>query len=174
MAELLAPTFSSTFANEFKIIAAAYEGYLFPNTYVFSSADTPESIVGTLRDTFSKAIESLHPALATSTHSLPDIVRIAAILEREAKTKEDMRIIAGILWRRIALAMPLQVDAAPETYRIQGLPRVPIANPGLVAIEAALNPYASKYLFYLTGKDGLMHYAKTFAEHQANLERYLK
>ncbi len=60
-----------------------------------------------------------------------------------------------------------------NTYRISGLPVGPISNPGMVAIEAALNPTASDYLFYLTDKDGVVYYAKNLAEHNRNRAKYL-
>jgi UPF0755 protein len=107
-----------------------------------------------------------------------------------------MQTIAGILWKRIEMGMPLQVDATLEyerglgsaeltlddlrtdtpynTYTRKGLPPTPIANPGSVALSAALNPTASPYLFYLTGDDGTFHYAKDFEEHKRNKERYIR
>ena len=70
--------------------------------------------------------------------------------------------------------MGLQVDAAPETYKVRGLPKKPINNPGLLAIKAAMYPTKSPYLYYLHDKDGKVHYAKTFAEHRLNVLKYLK
>ena len=69
--------------------------------------------------------------------------------------------------------MLLQVDAAPETYKTKGLPTNPICNPGLKAIEAAIHPLNSTYLYYLHDKNGIIHYAKTFAEHKQNKIKYL-
>ena len=70
--------------------------------------------------------------------------------------------------------MPLQVDAALETYKTKGLPKNPICNPGLDSIRAAIHPEKSNYLYYLHDKDGVIHYATTFAEHKANKLKYLK
>ena len=103
-----------------------------------------------------------------------EIIIMASIIEREAKGDTDRGIISGILWKRIQIGMPLQVDSAPETYKTKGLPDSPIGNPGLKAIEAAINPQSSSYLYYLHDKDGNIHYAKTFAEHEVNIEKYLK
>lgn len=121
---------------------------------------------------------------------------MASLIEREAKTDEDRKTIAGILWNRIDLKMPLQVDAvfgyikgidtyhptsedlsieSPyNTYLHAGLPPTPISNPGLESLHAAATPTKTDYLYYLTGKDGVMHYAKTFEEHKANRAKYLK
>ena len=70
--------------------------------------------------------------------------------------------------------MPLQVDVAPETYKIKGLPKSPIGNPGLEAIVATIRPQSSPYFYYLHDKDGIVHYAKNFTEHKKNILKYLK
>jgi UPF0755 protein len=72
------------------------------------------------------------------------------------------------------IGMPLQVDVAMETYKEKGLPKKPINNPGLVAITAVLNPVYTEYLYYITGNDGEMYYAKTFNDHKRNIAKYLK
>jgi UPF0755 protein len=120
---------------------------------------------------------------------------MASIIERETRTAEDRRLVSGILWKRISIGMPLQVDATFEyytkyntytvtkqvmredspynTYTNKGLPPTPIANPGLDSIIAALKPTASPYLYYLTGRDGKMYYATDFAGHKKNRRLYL-
>lgn len=172
------------------------EGYLFPETYFFMPGDSASVIVERLKAQFGSSTESIAPQIAASGHSKQDIVIMASILEREAKTPEDMRIISGILWKRITLGMPLQVDAAfgylhqqngytptpadlqsdspYNTYTHQGLPPTPISNPGLTALLAAAQPEQTKYLYYVTGSDGKMHYAATFAQHKENVATYLK
>jgi UPF0755 protein len=174
MAALIHAQFSDLAESDFIAAGASGQGYLFPDTYVFAAGDTQDSIIVRLRSTFDKRIATIEHQIRASGHSLGDIVTMASILEAETKTPEDRRIVAGILWKRLAIGMALQVDAAPETYKTLGLPRSPIDNPGLDAVLAAAEPTKTKYLYYLTGSDGRMHYAVTFAEHQANLERYLK
>ena len=71
-------------------------------------------------------------------------------------------------------SVDLKIDSPYNTYLYKGLPPAPISNPGLDAIEAARNPKGSPYLYYLSGKDGKTHFAKTFAEHLRNKEKYLK
>jgi UPF0755 protein len=124
------------------------------------------------------------------------LVIMASLLEREAKTLADKRMVAGILWNRIKIGMPLQVDAvfgyihdratySPSfddlhvdspynTYLNKGLPPGPIDNPGLDSIIAAATPTKTSDLYYLTGSDGQMHYAKTFEQHKQNRALYLK
>lgn len=103
-----------------------------------------------------------------------EVLSLAAILEGEAKTQEDMQMVAGILLARLKKGMLLQVDVAPETYKNKGLPVVPINNPGEMAISAVFYATSSPYLYYITGKDGKMYYAKTFEEHKRNIVRYLR
>ncbi len=120
---------------------------------------------------------------------------MASILEDEANTLEDKRIIAGILWKRLKLKMPLQVDSTLRyttgkssgeltkadlsannpynTYVNKGLPPTPISNPGLDSIRAAITPTNTSYLYFLSDKNGNMHYAETFEEHKQNRINYL-
>ena len=98
---------------------------------------------------------------------------MASVIEREAKGDIDRELISGILWKRIAMNMPLQVDASPETYKTKGLPRSPISNPGLAAIKAAVYPKNSSYLYYLHDKSGIIHYAENLSEHNKNARKYL-
>ena len=151
-------------------------GKLFPSTYYLLPSYSAEDIVKIMLSTFTKKIATLRP-LATITSPLRDehdVVVLASILEGEAKTQEDMKIVAGILLTRLSKGMMLQVDVAKETYKEKGLPKNPINNPGLTAIDAVLHPTNTPYLFYLTGRDGKMYYAKTFEEHKKNIRNYLK
>ena len=121
---------------------------------------------------------------------------MASIIEREAITPEARRIVSGILWKRIKMGMPLQVDATfayvngkntyeltaedlhidskYNTYEYKGLPPGPICNPGLDSIIATIEPTATPYLYYLSEKNGTMHYAKTFEEHKMNKVKYMR
>jgi UPF0755 protein len=151
-------------------------GKLFPSTYFLLPSYTAEDIVKIMVSTFTKKIATL-PLLTTITPPLTnehDVLVLASILEGEAKSQEDMKIVAGILLTRLTKGMPLQVDVAKETYTQKGLPKNPINNPGLTAIDAVLHPTETSYLFYLTGRDGKMYYAKTFEEHKKNIRKYLK
>ncbi len=176
--EQIAETFALKLKNfnqdQFLSQAKKMEGYLFPDTYFFLTDDTEKEVINSLGDNFNKRIAPLLPAIDRSGKSKEDIIIMASIIEREAKGDVDRGIISGILWKRIKISMPLQVDAAPDTYKTKGLPVVPIANPGLPAIIASINPQSSPYLYYLHDKNGNIHYAKNFAEHSKNIVKYLK
>ncbi|MFA5931791.1 MAG: endolytic transglycosylase MltG [Candidatus Paceibacterota bacterium] len=159
---------------QFLLSAKDMEGYLFPDTYFFLIDANEKNVLKSMNDNFEKKIAPLNKDIVSSGKSEKDIIVMASIIERESKGDIDRAIISGILWKRIKIGMPLQVDAAPETYQTKGLPKSPISNPGLLAITAALYPQSSTYLYYLHDKNGGIHYAKTFAEHVQNKLKYLK
>lgn len=176
-------------------LARSREGFLFPDTYFISQSATPAEVIGLMERTFEKRVMSAEQAIRQSGKSLKEIVIMASILEEEARTTESRRTIAGILWKRLSIGMPLQVDAAflyingkntyqltvddlaidspYNTYKYAGLPPGPITNPGLDSIIAAATPVKSKYLYYLSDRKGAIYYAATFEEHKVNKEKYL-
>lgn len=160
--------------NNFLLLAENKEGYLFPDTYYFFLSDDGTHAIQTMSDNFNKKITPLMGAIQASGKTENQIIVMASIIEGEASKEGDRGIISGILWKRIADGMPLQVDDAPETYKAQGLPEEPINNPGMSAILAALYPKSSPYLYYLYDKNGMIHYATTFAEHKQNEAKYLQ
>lgn len=175
--------------------ASTSEGYLFPDTYFVLPGTTAGDMVERLRSEFDTRIAKIQDEIDAFGAPLDEVVIMASILEREAQGEIDQRMVAGILYNRLRLGMPLQVDAAfgyahgqngytptsadlegnspYNTYRNKGLPPTAISNPGIEALEAAVTPTKSNYLYYLTGRDGTMHYAKTFEEHKVNRAKYL-
>jgi UPF0755 protein len=171
------------------------EGYLFPDTYFFEPDATESTVIEAMRQDFSLQIASVQPIIASSTHSLPDIVTMASIVEDEAPDTQDREMIAGILWRRIAQGQALQADPTLvygigvsdsqltiadltadtpyNTYVHKGLPPTPIGSPSLDSIEAAAEATSSPYLYYLADKSGVTHYAKTYAQQLRNERIYL-
>lgn len=182
-------------APKFVALAREKEGFLFPDTYYFFANSSPEHVISTMEATFKKRLSDLESDIELSGRKLDDVIIMASIVEREATTSEDRRIVAGILWKRLDDGMPLQVDApfwylfrkgtselssddlrisSPyNTYKYKGLPPGPIASPGLEAIRDTINPKETKYWYYLSDKDGNMHYAATLEEHAANKRKYL-
>ena len=183
-------------AEDIIYLGKPQEGYLFPDTYLFPPDATAKSIIDAMRTNFDVKIASLTTDIKASGHSISDIVIMASLVEKEARSTEVRRVIAGILWNRLELGMSLQVDAvfgyifnretySPSyedlkvdspynTYTHTGLPPGPINNPGLDSLKAAITPIKTNYLYYLTDKNGVMHYATTYAEHQSNQRKYLK
>jgi len=172
------------------------EGYLFPETYEMKKGSTAAEILKRMtKEAADKlaAIPDLEKKLAERKLTLHQLLTVASLVEKEAAVPAERPLIAGVIYNRMKVNMRLEIDATVQyalgqtkdrlldkdlqvdspynTYRHMGLPPGPIAGPGLDSIEAALNPKASDYLFYVTKKDGSREhlFAKTFAEHQKNI-----
>jgi UPF0755 protein len=182
--------------EEFAKSAAKYEGYLFPDTYLFLPNVEEKDVIDAMLENYQKKIAELSADIAGFGRSITDVIKMASIIEEEARTEETRRTIAGILWKRFDEGMPLQVDAAfafvngkkdskyitledlqidspYNTYVRKGLPPTPISNPGLAAIKATVTPIPTKYYFYLSDIEGNMHYAVTHDGHLANKAKYI-
>jgi UPF0755 protein len=188
--------------DRFLKLTATLEGKLYPDTYSLSKSTTPESLIVTLTDNFSKKTQDLN----VDSRSLDRAVIMASLIEREALTDTEKPIIAGILKNRMDKGWPLQIDATIQyqkattvcakklncdwwpqnisrddigrpssynTYLNQGLPAGPIANPSITSIKAALNPQPTSYWFYLHDMSGQIHYATTIEGHNENIAKYL-
>ncbi|HAE36832.1 MAG: Aminodeoxychorismate lyase [Candidatus Nomurabacteria bacterium GW2011_GWF2_35_66] len=174
MATLLADKIEGFSKDLFLSDERSKEGYLFPDTYFFYPMSTTDEILTEITSNFNKRIASVDKDIKSSGKSLRDIIIMASILEKEANGKGDSYVISGILWKRIKLGMPLQVDAVKSTYKENGLPENPISNPGLSSILSAIHPEGSPYLFYLHDDTGQVHYAVDFSQHRSNIAKYLK
>ena len=178
------------------------EGFLFPDTYQFASGENASSVAQTFVDNFNRKAQPLFASSAAPNEGKTLI--LASILEKEVQSAADQHIVAGILEKRLAAGMPLDVDAtvcyakqvknpttlvncaslAPadfkldspyNTYLYRGLPPGPIGNPGTSSIEAAQNPKISQYWYYLSDPaTGKTIYAATLAGQEANQAKYLK
>jgi UPF0755 protein len=203
IAESLAEQLPEFDAEEFLSLSAGDEGKLFPDTYLVARESTAQTLYSILTNTFeSKILNGLADDIDAAEHEFDDVLIMASIVEREARGYEEMRHVAGILWNRIELGMPLQADATLQyvkgynkqtkawwepplaadkqldspfnTYKNPGLPPRPISNPGYDAIRATLNPVETDDVFYLHDRDGGIHYAESLEEHNANVQRYLR
>ena len=196
---MLGETFDvKTFLSE----ARKEQGFLFPDTYLFSREATAGSVLRVLKNTFDKKMtQEIRDGITRQGLSLQEGVTLASLVEREARQPETMRMVSGILLKRLRAGWPLQVDATLQyirgydakektwwttplavdkalkspfnTYASPGLPPMPIANPGLNALRAVANPIESEYWYYITDPKGVMHYGKTLEEHNNNVRTYL-
>jgi UPF0755 protein len=169
------------------------EGYLFPSTYEFHKGESGDVIVSTMVRQFAKHMEELNARnkLDKTNFSIDQWVTIASLIEREGQVRSELPIISGVIHNRLKIKMKLQVDASIiyayglngvvkkrlksadtklnspyNTYLIKGLPPGPISNPGVEALEAALNPSQHSYYFYVTKQDGTNthFFSKTYEE----------
>lgn len=177
-------------------VAHRLEGELFPSTYLVPLGASPEQIASELNAEFKRQLPADARARAKALHvSVYEGVTIASLVEREAKADADRPMIAGVIFNRLKLQMPLQVDATIEyalpkhktelsfadlkidspynSYTHQGLPPTPIANPGRASLEAAFHPAKTDDLYYVYCGNGHHVFAKTLSEHQANVARCL-
>lgn len=195
MAKIFSARLLRADAEEFIRAAEPFEGYLFPDTYYFLPNVSEATIVRTMRQNFDEKILRIAGEIASSERSLNDVVKMASLLEREARNHEDRRRIAGVLWRRLDRGMLLQVDAAflytlgkgtfdltlqdlrsdspYNTYKFKGLPPTPIGSPSLSSLKAAVTPIDEGYLFYLADHRGVTYYSKTYEEHLRKKAIYL-
>ncbi|MEA2092592.1 MAG: endolytic transglycosylase MltG [Patescibacteria group bacterium] len=176
---------------------ASLEGYLFPDTYRISSDDTVEDIVlmmiQNLERKISGSVSERNNLFGKSTH---EVIIMASLLEKEVITLKDKRKVADILWRRIEVGMPLQIDATVNyvigkkgiditiketevdslynTYKYKGLPKGPICNPGIESIEAAVTPIENEYWYYLSDPvTGETIFSRNHNEHIQAKNKYL-
>ena len=184
---------SSTFLAN----AQPKEGMLFPDTYFFLPGEDPNLVIDALVHNFQAHISEPPVAQAIQNFGQPiqAVITMASIVEKEAPDSKNREIIAGILWHRLQIGMPLQVDAvfpyiigvnsleltradlatsSPyNTYTHKGLPPGAIANPSLGSILAAVMPTKTNYLYYLSDRSGTLHYSATYAGQLANERKYL-
>ncbi len=185
----------TAFISEFLRASESKEGYLFPDTYLFPKEASASSIVAKMVGTYNNKTKNLKNQSGLTNK---DAVILASLIERETKTNEERPMVAGIMLNRLNAGMPLQIDASVQyavgtakdwwpiltlddistvspynTYKNKGLPPAPIANPGLSSLEAAFAPEDSDYWYYIHDPDGVIHYARTLAEHNSNIAKYL-
>jgi len=175
--------------------ARSFEGFLFPDTYRFYFGSSPETVVKAFLSNYASRVgprvsdggdinyESI-PIARRGVFTSLQITTIASLIEKEVPDSVDRKLVADIIYRRLKLDMPLQIDATVDyaklhgerydTYKQYGLPPSPIANPGLDAIDASLNPRSSSYLYYISDpKTKKTIFSKTFDEHKENIQKYL-
>lgn len=176
------------------------EGTYFPDTYLIPVDESGLDIANRMTRRFDEQFAPYISQFAEQNIKWTTGLKLASIIQREAGGKNDMPLIAGILWNRLNQNMNLEIDATVQyargntgngwwapikseditnidspynTYKYKGLPPYPIANPGINAIEAVLHPTETDCLYYLHDSNRQIHCAKTFEEHKSNIEQYL-
>ena len=187
-------SFSYEYINNNSEDISRLEGYLFPDTYDSYLNEKPANALNRLIKNFdSKLDDDLLAQAEARGYDLKKIITIASLIEKETDGTDQAKI-ASVIYNRLEGSGDkggtyglLQIDAAllyalpdhegPITnadkqtdskynlYKYAGLPPTPIANPGLAAIEASLEPGTADYYYYALGKDGKHHFSKTLQEH---------
>ena len=176
-------------------LSQGLEGYLFPDTYEFFVPSGISVIEEKLRENFDSKIENLSLG-DISEEKMANIITIASLVEKEVSDPNDRKVVAGIIEKRLAHDMLLQIDASIcyvkespclpiteedknidspyNTYKYIGLPPGPIDNPGIDAIEAAVNPIQTAYWYYISSPEtGETIFSKTLDEQNSNIVKYL-
>lgn len=174
------------------------EGYLFPNTYYvaphYSGKLFAELLVRTLSQKFTPAMQQ---RAIQSGLGIYGVLKLASIVEREARMPSERPIIASVYANRLKDGMILNADPTVQyavgqpgdwwpqltsgqedagspynTYTHSGLPPTPICNPGISSIMAALYPARTNYLYFVAKGNGYHAFAQTLAQQNANIAKY--
>jgi len=191
----LATASSPAVLRRLEIPGESAEGYLFPDSYILVKPVTPEEILELMVRQFRRKIPPDAEKRAREADlTLHQVVTIASIIEKETGVEEEKPLVSAVIRRRLALDMPLQLDPTViygvkrfdgtvtrkdlrtegpyNTYLNRGLPPGPIANPGLAALAAALNPSKTEYLYFVSKNDGSHTFSRTLPEHNRAVERF--
>ena len=195
IADLFAKNFPSFDREGFEKIALEYHGYLYPDTYFLATDDLdPGRLVRIMTETFQRRTGDLFIPY-DGPLSKDEIIILASIVELEAHRQHDRRRIAGVLFNRLAINLPLQVDVSflfisgkntfdlnradlattdpSNTYRYPGIPPLAITNPSRESLEAVLTPISSEDLFFLADFFGNTHFSPTYEEHLRKKALYI-
>jgi UPF0755 protein len=164
------------------------EGYLFPDTYDLPPLLGAQEAVERMLEAFEAKVYV--PLGKPSKEKLRLWVIIGSLIELEALRDDERRTISGVIANRLSKGLPLQIDATIlyalkerrrlftkdygvnsvyNTYKFTGLPPGPICSPGIASIKAAANPGKHSFLYYVAMPDGSHKFARTYAEHLANV-----
>jgi UPF0755 protein len=175
------------------------EGYLFPETYEFFVTTSARDVTIRLLNQTKRIFDKYKVQFEASELSVHEVFILASIVQFEASKPDDMKKVASVFLNRLDIDMPLQssvtvcyalyeydswidcetnssLDSLYNTYKYRGLPIGPIMSPGEAAIVAVLQPAATDFYYFMADVygDGTVYFAKTYAEHSANVEKYLK
>lgn len=198
-ADLNAALWTGRFPAVLDLDLPSAEGVLFPDSYTFSRGTSALTIVERMAETFVARWERLTADAPTLLEEFPPetIITIASLVEKEARVPEERGTIAGVYYNRLRRGMRLQADPTVayaakleglwdgvfhrsdldrehpyNTYTIAGVPPGPICAVGAASLEAALNPEATDYLFFVARNDGTHVFSETYAQHRRAVQKY--
>lgn len=177
------------------LAADTFEGYLFPDTYFFPKEVTVEKIISSMVNRFRSVFLAEWKARAENLgFSVHQIVTLASIIEKETGAPFERPIISSVFHNRLKKRMRLESDPTViygiknfdgnltrkhlltrtpyNTYKIRGLPAGPIANPGRAALEAALYPENTSYIYFVSKKDSTHHFSTNLKQHNQAVRKY--
>lgn len=175
-----------------KPAGASLEGYIFPNSYARTSTTSAQAIVTDALGQMNKALTpSIQAAFAKEGLSTYQAITLASIVEQEVPSQSDRNQVAQVFIARLRDNMPLQSDSTVNygadlngakasisypspynTYLHAGLPPTPIGNVSLSSLKAVAYPANTNWLYFVSGDNGVTHYATTLAVHQQQVDQY--
>ena len=177
------------------ISAETFEGYLFPETYYFPKKVSIETILSTMVNRFWKVFNSVWQVRADQLgFSIHQIVTLASIIEKETGVPFERPVISSVFHNRLKKKMRLESDPTViyglknfdgnlkrshletttpyNTYKINGLPVGPIANPGKKSLEAALYPADTKFIYFVSKKNKTHQFSTNLKDHNQAVLKY--
>ena len=176
--------------------AKSLEGYLFPDTYQFTRIDSAHDIAAVMVHRFRQTAQKIGLLGNPDIHRM---VTMASIVEKETAVAGERPLVASVYYNRLDRNMllgadptviyaallagryrgtiyqsDLQFESPYNTYKYPGLPPGPIANPGAGALEAAMHPATSEFLYFVSDNNGHHRFAHSAAEHDRNVAAYRK
>jgi len=177
-------------------ISEVFQGYLFPDTYRFYEETTAEAIIKKMIANFAQKLDSeLISGADNIGKTIPEIITLASLVEKEAALDQDRRLVADIFWNRIKVNWALEscatinyilgepkerlsfedtrIPSPYNTYLHTGLPPGPINSPSLSSIKAVIYPLENNYCCFLSNSEGRIIFSKTIEEHNRNKQIHL-
>ena len=196
-AEFLRLAKDRTFVESLGIKAETLEGYLYPDTYKFPRGIKTREVLVAMVEQLQQVVGPDLLARMQELHmTMHEVLTLASVIEKETASGSERPEISAVFHNRLKKHIPLQSDPTViyglpsfdgnlhkkdlsslspyNTYRVQGLPPGPIANPGIQAIRATLYPSNSQFLYFVSRNDGTHHFSATLIEHNKAVEKYQK
>ncbi len=188
---------SESVARSYGLSTPTMEGFLFPDTYLFSKNTHPLKVIDTMFRTFMRRTEELRRRLPQRGLSLEEWVTVASMIEKETFWEEEKPLISAVIYNRLRRKMRLQIDPTViyalkrrglwrgtlrrehlqlddpyNTYQYFGLPPTPICNPGISSLEAALQPAPVRYLYFVVDPRTRRHlFSTNYTQHRRNVAK---
>jgi UPF0755 protein len=172
------------------------EGALYPETYSLAHGSSEEKIIETIFEFSKKQFETLQKEHKVDKTEFERKLVIASIVEKEAASKDEMPTVASVVYNRLKIGMPLQMDGTLNyglyshqkvtaqriredntnynTYKNKGIPTYPVCNPSKEAINAAFSPASTDFLYFVRGANGRHNFSNSYTEHVSNINNVKK
>ncbi|MEI0538235.1 endolytic transglycosylase MltG [Brachyspira pulli] len=199
--EFLEVCHSKEILEKYNIPSDSVEGYIFPSTYYIVKGNPTKVLVTYMIDSLFKQFPDLEERAKKMGYTVHEVLTMASIVEKEMGPLDDPKLISSVYYNRLKIDKRLEADPTTiyamtlvkgdyiekpnlkyadlrmehpyNTYKNTGLPPGPICSSGAKAIEAALNPADTDYIFFVADGTGKHAFSVTYEEHDENIRRYI-